>query len=70
MDHARVQKVIQTLDGLPTEVTDFEAGVLQTVLSQGYPPTPRQLGVLVAMAEHYLGEDMAAELRGQARRFP
>ncbi len=65
-----VQEVLQALDRMPREVTDYEARFLESLLTQAYPPTARQMAVLVRMAEEYLSPELAAELRGQQRLFP
>jgi len=69
MNHDLVQEVLHALDRLPQDVTDYEAYFLESLLKQGYPPTERQLAVIVKMAEHYGLHHQAAELRGQQRLF-
>ena len=63
-----VQEVLTALDTGP-EVTDWEATFLNSVMQQTYPLTPKQLAVVVRMAERYLDAGLAAELRGQQRLF-
>jgi hypothetical protein len=70
MNTRLVHEVLQAIDRQPREVTDWEAGFLESLLKQGYPPTERQLRVVVRLAETYLAPEYAAELRGQQRLFP
>jgi hypothetical protein len=64
-----IQEVLTTLDTMETEVTDWEARFLASVMEQGFPVTRKQREVLVKMAEDYLDPCLAAELRGQQRLF-
>jgi hypothetical protein len=67
MNPETVKEVLRALDTMEQEVTAWEAGFLESLLRQTYPPTPKQQSVLVKMAEHYCDPLLAAELRGQMR---
>jgi hypothetical protein len=67
-----LEEILHRLDTCEAEVTDFEAGVLDTCLRwqrQGRRITPKQRAIVVQMAEKYLpdGATLAAELLGQER---
>jgi hypothetical protein len=64
-----VREVLTALDRIGRELTDWEAGFLESVLQQTSPLTPKQMAVLVKLAEAYLDPMLAAELRGQQRLF-
>jgi hypothetical protein len=66
---ATMCEVLAALDQMDQEVTDWEAGFLETLLKQSRPLSSKQLAVLVKMAERYLDPCLAAELRGQQRLF-
>lgn len=66
---ALIQEVVEALDTMDREVTDWEAGFLESLKRQAFPLTPKQYTVLVRMAEAYLDPCLAAELRGQQRLF-
>lgn len=67
--NATVQEVLTALDTMNQDVTDWEAKFLESVIKQRYPLTPKQMTVLVKMAEAYCDPLLAAELRGQQRLF-
>jgi hypothetical protein len=69
MDQVLITEALHALDTMETEVTNWEAGVLQTLLRQTFPLSPKQQAVLIEMAEQYLDPLLAAELRGQQRLF-
>jgi hypothetical protein len=69
MDTALITEALHALDTMETEVTNWEAGFLQTLLRQTFPLSPKQQAVLIEMAEQYLDPLLAAELRGQQRLF-
>jgi hypothetical protein len=64
-----IEEALKALDTMEQEVTTWEAGFLETLLKQQRPLSPKQLAVLVRMAEQYLDPCLAAELRGQQRLF-
>lgn len=64
-----VAEVLSALDSMEQDVTEWEAGFLDSVMKQSYPVTAKQRTVLVKMAEQYLDPCLAAELRGQERLF-
>lgn len=70
MNGELIHGVLQALDTMEQSVSDYEASFLESLLKQSYPPTERQMRVLVRMAEAYLSPEIAAELRGQQRLFP
>lgn len=64
-----VHEVLTALDTMEQAVTDWEAGFLESLLRQTYPLKPKQLAVLVRMAEAYCDPLLTAELLGQQRLF-
>ena len=66
MTHVEREAVIR-LDTMTTEVTEWEANFLVTLLQWHGDLTPKQRAVLVRMTEKYLGPTLAAELAGQQR---
>lgn len=66
---ARVHEVLQQLDSLEHEVSDWEAQFLDSILRQRRALSDKQYAVVVRMAEQYLDPTVAAELRGQQRLF-
>jgi hypothetical protein len=68
MEHREtVKDVLRALDEGDFEVTDWEAHFLESVKSQRFPLSAKQLHVLETMADRYLDPLLAAELRGQQR---
>jgi hypothetical protein len=67
MNAETVKEVLRALDTMDEEVTAWEAGFLESLMRQHFPPTPKQAAVLVKMAEQYCDPLLAAELRGQMR---
>lgn len=69
---ALVWETIARLDQLDRPVTDWEAGFLDSVLKKRdrvSTLSPKQVAIVVRMAETYLDATTAAELRGQQRLF-
>ena len=64
-----IREVLTALDTMEREVTAWEAGFLESLMQQRTGLSPKQLAVLVQMAEEYLDPLLAAELRGQQRLF-
>ncbi len=63
-----LKTVLETLDVMDAEVTDFEASVLDTVMKQQTWASWKQRKVLAQMVERYLDNPtLAAELLGQQR---
>jgi hypothetical protein len=60
------QALLTALDTMARDVTEWEAGFLDSCMRQTYPLTPKQRAVLVRMADQYVPH-LAAELRGQLR---
>jgi hypothetical protein len=66
---ALIKEVLTALDTMEHEVTDWEAGFLQSLMTQTYPITAKQHAILIKLAEEYLDPGLVAELRGQQRLF-
>lgn len=67
---ATIQEVLTALDTTERHLTNWEINFLASVMAQTYPLRPKQLAVLVQMAEEYLEDPLlVAELRGQQRLF-
>jgi hypothetical protein len=62
-----VQEALTALDEGSFDVTDWEARFLDTLLTQGFPLTRKQLASLVTMADDYLEPGLADDLRATYR---
>jgi hypothetical protein len=69
MQDPLIQEVLMALDQMETEVTTWEAGFIESLLSQTFPCTAKQRTVLIRMADRYLDPLLVAELYGQQRLF-
>lgn len=67
---ATVQEVLTALATTERQLTNWERSFVASVSQQAYPLRPKQLAVLVKLADEYLEDPLlAAELRGQQRLF-